>query len=105
MSQRVQRCGMGDTMAKNIQDEKNSCLLRNDDCKVRLDCANYCVAGLMSRCGAGTVWNDQRKCKFAEKSTVSNRCMHYIEAIGGHCDCERAQRELRCAGHTKTDQL
>lgn len=91
-------------MAKCIPDEKNSCLIRKDDYNVRLECANYCVAGLMSRCSAGTVWNDQRKCKFAEKSTVSNRCMHYIEAIGGHCDCEQAQRELRCNLNTKEDK-
>ena len=92
-------------MAKGIPDEKNSCLLSKDDHRVRLECANYCVAGLMSRCSAGTVWNDQRRCKFAEKSTVSNRCMHYIEAIEGHCDCEQAQREIRCAFHPKDDKL
>ena len=92
-------------MAKCIPEEKNSCLRRKDDDELRLECANYCVAGLMSRCGAGRVWNDQNKCKFAEKSTVSNRCMHYIETIGGHCDCEQAQRELRCAYHTKGDKL
>jgi len=92
-------------MAKCIPDEKNSCLLRKDDYEVRLECANYCVAGLMSRCSAGTVWKDQNRCKFAEKSTVSNRCMHYIEAIGGHCDCEEAQRELRCTHPAKADTL
>ena len=102
---RTQRVGISIKMAKNIPDEKNSCLLRSDNCEVRLECVNYCVAGLMSRCGAGTVWNDQRRCKFAEKSTVSNRCMHFIEAIDGHCDCEQAQRELRCVGHTKTDRV
>ena len=91
-------------MDRRIPDEKNICLLHKDDIKVRLEYANYCVAGLMSRCGAGKVWNDQRRCKFAEKSTVSNRCMHYIEAIGGHCDCEQAQRELRCTLHTKDDK-
>jgi len=92
-------------MAKCKPDEKNSCLLRKDDFTDRLECANYCVAGLMSRCSAGTVWNDQNRCKFAEKSTVSDRCMHYIEAIGGHCDCEQAQRELRCTLHAKADKL
>ena len=75
------------------------------DDEVRLECANYCVAGLMSRCSAGTVWNEQKKCKYAEKSTVSNRCMHYIEAIDGHCDCEEAQRELRCSHPAKADTL
>lgn len=91
-------------MAKCIPEEKNSCLLRKNDYEVRLECVNYCVAGLMSRCSAGKVWNDQNKCKFAEKSTVSNRCMHYIEAIGGHCDCEQAQRELRDTLNTKENK-
>ena len=95
---------MDNNMDKYKPDEKNSCLLRKDNCEVRLECANYCVAGLMSRCSAGKVWNDQNRCKFAEKSTVSNRCMYYIEAIDGHCDCEEAQRELRCAVNTKTDK-
>ena len=31
--------------------------------------------------------------------------MHYIEAIGGHCDSEQAQRELRCTAHIKGDKL
>jgi len=48
----------------------------------------------MSHCGAGSFWQEQKKCKFARKSTVSDRCMHFIESIGGHCDCVEAQREL-----------
>lgn len=92
-------------MAECIPHEKSSCLLREDHHKGRLDCANYCVAGLMSCCSAGTVWNNQKRCKFADKSTVSNRCMHFIEAIGGgHCDCEQAQRELRNTAHIKADK-
>jgi len=55
----------------------------------------------MSRCSAGNVWEEQRKCKFSEKSTVSNRCMYYIEAIDGHCDCVEAQREMRLKDHQK----
>ena len=61
----------------------------------KIDCLNYCVSGLMSRCSAGAVWEDQKRCKFYEKSTVSNRCMYYIEAIDGHCDCVDAQKEIR----------
>jgi len=56
---------------------------------------NYCIPGIMSRCSAGLTWHDQKKCKFAKKSSVSNRCMHYIEPINGHCDSVEAQRELR----------
>jgi hypothetical protein len=88
---------MSKKMAKCIPNEKNSCLIREETRDVRRGCLNYCVSGLMSRCSAGTVWNDQKRCKYAEKSTVSNRCMHFIEAIDGHCDCVEAQRELRDA--------
>ncbi len=69
--------------------------------EVRPACVNYCVAGLMSHCSAGTIWDKQKRCKYAEKSSVSNRCMHFIEAIDGHCDCFEAQRELRNAHKTK----
>ena len=91
-------------MAKCIPDTKNDCRLQKSNQDVRLDCVNYCVTGLMSRCSAGTVWNDQKRCKFAEKSTVSNRCMHFIEAIDGHCDCVEAQRELSKAVNVKADK-
>ena len=80
-------------MTKCLPDEKRSCLLREEPRETRLGCANFCVAGLMSRCSAGTVWDEQKRCKYAEKSTVHNRCMHFIEAIDGHCDCAEAQRE------------
>jgi hypothetical protein len=91
-------------MAKCIPHKKSSCLIREETRDARLDYANYCVAGLMSRCAAGTVWHEQKICKYAEKSTVSNRCMHFIEAIGGHCDCAEAQRELRKALKVEADK-
>ena len=91
-------------MTKCLPDKKRSCLLREESDEVRLGCANYCVAGLMSRCSAGTVWTTQKRCKYAEKSTVSNRCMHFIEAIDGHCDCVEAQRELRNTVEIKADK-
>ena len=55
---------------------------------------NYCIPGIMSRCSAGLIWQDQKKCKYANKSTVGDRCMHYIASINGHCDNVEAQREL-----------
>ena len=91
-------------MTKCIPPENRSCLLRDETRDLRQGCVNYCVAGLMSRCSAGTVWNDQKMCKYAEKSTVSNRCMHFIEAIDGHCDCAEAQRELRKAAKIEADK-
>lgn len=75
--------------------EKNNCLVREDKPDLRLVRTNYCVAGAMSRCSAGPFWNAQKRCKYAVKSTVRDRCMYYIEAIGGHCDCVEAQRDLR----------
>jgi hypothetical protein len=55
--------------------------------------ANYCRPGIMSRCSAGIVWENQKKCKYSKKSSVSDRCMHDIESLDGHCDCVDAQRE------------
>ena len=92
-------------MATSDKDEKISSLVQNEHKHQKLDCLNYCVSGLMSRCSAGTIWDEQQKCKFSEKSTVSNRCMYYIEAIDGHCDCVEAQRELRMKESTKKDKL
>jgi len=82
-------------MVEYILNEKRNCLLRHQANEARPGCVNYCVGGLMSHCSAGTVWDEQKRCKYAEKSTVSNRCMHFIEAIDGHCDCVEAQKELR----------
>jgi hypothetical protein len=47
----------------------------------------------MSRCSAGIVWEKQKKCRFSKKSSVSERCMHYIASRDGHCDSVDAQRE------------
>ena len=55
---------------------------------------NYCTPGIMSRCSAGTIWENQKKCKFSKKSSVSDRCMHYIPSLDGHCDSVDAQREI-----------
>ena len=55
---------------------------------------NYCIPGFMSRCSAGLIWQDQKKCKYAIKSTVKDRCMHFVESIDGHCDSVHAQRKL-----------
>ena len=60
-----------------------------------LESISYCISGIMSRCSAGSTWQKQERCKFAKRSTVRNRCMHYIKSIDGHCDCVEAQRELR----------
>jgi hypothetical protein len=59
----------------------------------KLVSVNYCKPGIMSRCSAGTVWENQKKCKFSKKSTIGDRCMHYITSLDGHCDNVDAQRE------------
>jgi hypothetical protein len=61
--------------------------------KTNLKPINYCVPGLLSKCGAGTTWAEHKLCRFAVKSTFSNKCMHYIQAMDGHCDCLDAQKD------------
>ena len=81
-------------MAKTKFDNKIDQMQSNRHPYVNSGLVNYCVSGLMARCSAGRVWQEQKRCKYAEKSTVSNRCMHYIAAINGHCDCLEAQKEM-----------
>jgi hypothetical protein len=59
---------------------------------------NCCIAGFMSRCGAGPCVIDQHACKFFRKSSAGDRCMHYCVSIDGHCDCVVAQDELKRSG-------
>lgn len=56
---------------------------------------NCCIAGFMSRCGAGPSIIDQHACKFFRKSSAGERCMHYCVSIDGHCDCVPAQVEMK----------
>ena len=60
---------------------------------LNLKSANYRIPGVLSKCAAGTTWAYQRHCSFAAKSRFSNKCMNYIEAIDGHCDCMDAQKD------------
>jgi hypothetical protein len=82
-------------MVFSKQGDETSRLLDSCHDRSQLVSLNYCIPGIMSRCSAGLVWQDQKKCKFARKSTVGDRCMHYIKSINGHCDSVEAQRELR----------
>jgi hypothetical protein len=54
---------------------------------------NYCVPGLLSKCGAGTTWAEQRLCMFAIKSSFANKCMYYNHTMNGHCDSLDAQKD------------
>jgi hypothetical protein len=73
--------------ASHLRDNREQC--------AQLVSVNYCIPGIMSRCSAGLIWQVQKKCKFSRKSSVGDRCMHYIESIYGHCDSVEAQRELK----------
>ena len=77
------------------QNKKNQQQTHRHQC-ADLESISYCISGTMSRCSAGLTWQKQKNCKFAKKSTIRERCMHYIESINGHCDCVEAQRELVC---------
>jgi hypothetical protein len=54
---------------------------------------NYCIPGLLSRCGAGKTWPEHRLCRFAVKSDFANKCMYYNVSMDGHCDCLAAQQD------------
>jgi len=73
----------------------------------KLVSVNYCKPGMMSRCSAGSVWENQKKCKFSNKSSVRDGCMHYIASLNGHCDSVDAQRETGpgSAGKLNVDGL
>jgi hypothetical protein len=82
-------------MANSSGNEKPNKSQPDRCCPQKLDCLNYCVAGTLSRCGAGPEWQKQKKCIYYKRSSIRERCMHYIEALDGHCDCVAAQREVR----------
>jgi hypothetical protein len=63
---------------------------------------NCCIAGFMSRCGAGPCVIDQQACKFFRRSSVADRCMHYCVSLDGHCDCVDAQQEMKGKSRPKT---
>ena len=81
-------------MAASDNNENFNHLYRRQRRCAELVSVNYCIPGTMSRCSAGLIWHEQKKCKYAIKSSVGDRCMHYIESIYGHCDSVDAQRGL-----------
>lgn len=81
-------------MAASDNDNKFNHLYHRQRRSPELVSVNYCIPGTMSRCSAGLIWQDQKKCKYAIKSSLSDRCMHYIESLYGHCDSVNAQRGL-----------
>jgi hypothetical protein len=57
--------------------------------------SNLCAMGMLSICAARRSWSDQKRCRFYRKASYSERCMHLVESIDGHCDNVDAQREAR----------
>jgi hypothetical protein len=92
-------------MKQFFQVGKNKPLNFDKDRCAKLEYNNYCVSGIMSRCSAGTVWEEQKKCKFSKKSSIAERCMHYIIALDGHCDCVDAQREISKLAMLEEDRV
>jgi hypothetical protein len=74
--------------SENIKDKFQSSIIHQTNLKP----LNFCVPGILSKCGAGAVWSGHRHCRYAVKSHFANKCMFYIEAIDGHCDCIDAQK-------------
>jgi hypothetical protein len=56
---------------------------------------NFCRPGQMSECTASK--EQQKQCKFYEKSSVNNGCMYKRFPLDcfRHCDCYIAQRHAR----------
>ena len=52
----------------------------------------------MSKCTAGSSWRRHSMCRYARKSVVADRCMHYRIDLEGHCDCASAQMDNRPGG-------
>lgn len=61
--------------------------------QLNLRSVNLCIPGLLSKCGAGTTWAEQRFCSFAVKSDSAYKCMYFNQSIDGHCDCIDAQKD------------
>ena len=55
---------------------------------VQVDRLCFCKKELMSICTAGNV-DDQKKCRFYQKSSCCDRCMYFI--FDKYCDCLEAQ--------------
>jgi len=64
-----------------------------------LEKVNYCIPGILSKCSARELWDEQKHCKYASKSDFAHKCMYFIESLDGHCDCYDAQKDaMRIVG-------
>ena len=74
-------------------DDKIDKYLNSIEQTLDLKSANYCIPGILSICGAGPIWDEQRICRFAVKSDFANKCMYYNALMDRHCDCLDAQKD------------
>jgi hypothetical protein len=58
---------------------------------VQIDRFCFCKRDLMSVCTAGSV-DEQKKCRFYQKSSYSDKCMFFI--FDRYCDCLDAQMNM-----------
>jgi len=87
----TEEAALANPSAKEIPD-----MPPRDSCSTeKLDLLNYCIPGMLSRCGAGPKAESQKLCRYYKKSTIREQCMHYIVVLNGHCDCVDAQRDVR----------
>ena len=61
--------------------------------ELNMQSINCCIPGLLSKCSAGVNWVEHRVCKYAIKSSFSDRCMYYYEPTDSHCGCLAAQTD------------
>ena len=82
----------GETGMHSSDDKKDKARL-SVQTHFNLKSVNHCIPGILSKCGAGTTWTEQRLCRFAVKSDFANKCMYYNQTMEGHCDCIDAQKD------------
>ena len=57
---------------------------------------NLCnTSRIMSFCDGKGITNEQKKCKYFEKSSTMDKCRYYFEEYDGHCGNVLAQQESR----------
>jgi hypothetical protein len=67
-------------MTKCRPDKNKNCLLLEDRPDIRLVRTNYCVPGVMSRCSAGALWDDQKKMQIRAQ-IIGSPSLHVLYRI------------------------
>jgi hypothetical protein len=61
---------------------------------MRSDKVCFCKGDIISVCTAG-VKEQQKNCRFYQKSSYKNACMYFV--FDAYCDCVEAQRDTQYA--------